>query len=64
MVKRASAGSGDADLLNLTPWREKYDWPRWQDALRSSIGEKRLGSAYRTPAVAADRSVTQSSLTI
>ena len=30
-------------MVDLTAWRAKYDWPRWQEALRSSIDEEAFG---------------------
>lgn len=35
--------TGTAGLVDLTPWQERYDWPRWQEALRSSIDEEAFG---------------------
>ncbi len=32
-----------ADALDLAPWRERYDWPRWREALRSSVEEEAFG---------------------
>ena len=30
-------------LIDLDPWRQRYDWPRWQNVLRTSIDEEALG---------------------
>ena len=38
---------GRADLVDLTPWQAKYDGPRWQEALRSSIDEEAFGQRLR-----------------
>ncbi len=35
--------TGAAGMVDLTPWRAKYDWPRWQEALRTSIDEEAFG---------------------
>ena len=35
--------AGVAGVVDLMPWRAKYDWPRWQEALRSSIDEEAFG---------------------
>lgn len=29
-----------ATWIDLTPWQQRYDWPRWQQALRTSIDEE------------------------
>jgi len=34
---------GAADLVDLTPWKAKYDWARWQAALRSKHRRSRHG---------------------
>ena len=36
-----------ADLVDLTPWLANYDWPRWQEALRSSVDEEAFGQRLR-----------------
>jgi putative transposase len=38
---------GRGDMLHLTPWQAKYDGPRWQEALRSSIDEEAFGQRLR-----------------
>lgn len=35
--------AGRADWVDLTPWQARYDWPRWQEALRSSVDEEAFG---------------------
>jgi len=30
-------------LLDLAPWREQYDWPRWKIVLQTSIAEEAFG---------------------
>ena len=37
------AGNG----VDLAPWQAKYDWPRWQEVLRSSIDEEAFGQRLR-----------------
>ena len=38
---------GRAHLVDLTPWQAKYDGPRWQEVLRSSIDEEAFGQRLR-----------------
>jgi len=47
MVERAAAVGGSGGLGELTPWKAKYDWLRWQEALRSSIDEEAFGQRFR-----------------
>ena len=47
MVERAAAVGGSGGLGELTPWKAKYDWLRWQEALRSSIDEEAFGQRLR-----------------
>ena len=39
--------AGTADLIDLTPWKAEYDWPRWQEVLRTSIDEEAFGQRLR-----------------
>ena len=36
-------GCTTSNWIDLTPWREKYDWPRWQEALRIGVDEEAFG---------------------
>ncbi len=43
MVEPPLRLAGAADLVDLTPWEARYDWPRWREALRSSVNEEAFG---------------------
>ncbi len=35
--------SGRAGFVDLSPWQERYDWPSWREALRTSVDEEAFG---------------------
>jgi putative transposase len=39
-LRKTGGGGG---LVDLSVWRERYDWPRWAEALRTSIDEEAFG---------------------
>jgi putative transposase len=39
--------AAQTDVIDLKPWQAKYDWPRWQEALRTSIEEEAFGERLR-----------------